>query len=109
MNAVLILWERPPAPENLAPIASECRKKRGVGGRPECLGMTADMIVVSCITCLMYLDNVQQDLNKADGNGTYEIPVFDYNQLLALCMGHPAAEVARIATMPRERITERFA
>jgi heterodisulfide reductase subunit B len=72
----------------------------------------ADLIVVSCITCLMHLDNVQQDLNKrgnGNGNGSsYDIPVFDYNQLLALCLGHPAKEVAAISTMPRERITERF-
>ena len=66
----------------------------------------ADFIVVSCITCLMYLDNTQKALNK--GSGAYALPVFDYNQLLALCMGFPADEVAAISAVPRNAITERF-
>jgi heterodisulfide reductase subunit B len=70
----------------------------------------ADLIVVSCITCLMHLDNVQKELNSSDdnGNGTYALPVFDYNQLLALCMGFPADEVAALSTISREPITQRF-
>ncbi len=64
----------------------------------------ADFIVVSCITCLMYLDKVQSDVS----NGGYSYPVFDYNQLLALCMGFPVNEVASISTTPRESITDRF-
>ncbi len=67
----------------------------------------ADFIVVSCITCLMHLDNVQKELSK--GNGEYALPVFDYNQLLALCMGFPADEVAAIATISRNEIIERLA
>ena len=52
----------------------------------------AELIVVSCITCLMHLDNVQKELSN--GEQTYSLPVFDYNQLLALCMGFPPKEVA---------------
>ena len=66
----------------------------------------ADFMVVSCITCLMFLDNVQKELNE--GNGTYDIPVFDYNQILALCMGFDPKQVAPICTVPRDKITERF-
>jgi heterodisulfide reductase subunit B len=66
----------------------------------------ADFIVVSCITCLMYLDKVQTEVSN--GNGGYAYPVFDYSQLLALCMGFPVHEVASIATTPRESITDRF-
>ncbi len=66
----------------------------------------ADFIVVSCITCLMHLDNVQQQLSK--GNGDYNIPVFDYNQILALCMGFDAKEVAPICSVPREAVTAGF-
>jgi len=66
----------------------------------------ADLIVVSCITCLMFLDNVQKELSE--GNGKYQIPVFDYNQVLALCMGFDPKQVAPICTIPREPVTRRF-
>jgi heterodisulfide reductase subunit B len=67
----------------------------------------ADLIVVSCITCLMYLDGVQGELSSA--SRTYGVPVFDYNQILALALGFPAREVAAIATVPRDGVTGRFA
>lgn len=66
----------------------------------------ADFIVVSCITCLMHLDNTQKQLSG--GNGEYSIPVFDYNQLLALCMGFDAKEVAPVCSVPREAVTSMF-
>ncbi|RJP71221.1 MAG: heterodisulfide reductase [Candidatus Abyssobacteria bacterium SURF_17] len=66
----------------------------------------ADFMVVSCITCLMFLDNVQKELSE--GNGKYDIPVFDYNQILALCMGFDPKQVAPICTVSRDRILERF-
>ncbi len=66
----------------------------------------ADLIVVSCITCLMHLDNVQKHLSG--GNGAYGIPVFDYNQILALCMGENAREVASICSVPRDAVNARF-
>jgi heterodisulfide reductase subunit B len=68
----------------------------------------ADFIVVSCITCLMYMDHVQVSLSK-NGDAKYEYPVFDYNQLLALCMGFDPRQVASIADVPRDTIWERMA
>jgi len=47
----------------------------------------ADFIAVSCITCLMHMERVQNILNEQLGEERYKIPVFDYNQLLALCLG----------------------
>ena len=66
----------------------------------------ADFIVVSCITCLMHLDDVQKELS-ADG-ASYALPVFDHSQLLALGMGFPPEQVASIATTPRDAIIERI-
>ncbi len=68
----------------------------------------ADFIVVSCITCLMHLDNIQKKLNEAEGTNKYNIPVFDYNQLLALCMGFDPKQVASISTVPRNLVIDRF-
>jgi len=67
----------------------------------------ADFIVVSCITCLMWMDNQQKTLSEANGK-KYAIPVFDYNQLLALCMGAPAEQVAAISTIPREAVIDKI-
>lgn len=66
----------------------------------------ADFIVVSCITCLMHLDDVQKELSG--GNGKYALPVFDYSQVLALCMGCPPQEVAAISTIPRDEVVARI-
>jgi heterodisulfide reductase subunit B2 len=66
----------------------------------------ADFIVVSCITCLMHLDNVQKELSTAET--TYDLPVLDYNQLLALTMGFPADEVAAISSVSREPLVRRI-
>jgi heterodisulfide reductase subunit B len=68
----------------------------------------AELIVVSCITCLMHLDEVQKELNKESDNKPYSIPVFDYNQILALCMGLDPKEVASISFIPRDKIIEKF-
>ncbi len=67
----------------------------------------ADLIVVSCITCLLYMDHVQVSLSKG-GDATYSYPVFDYNQLLALCMGFDPQQVASIADVPRDGVWERM-
>lgn len=64
----------------------------------------ADFIAVSCITCLMHMENVQNTINKQIGEEKYKIPVFDYNQLLALCMGKDPKEVSAITNMPRDAI-----
>jgi heterodisulfide reductase subunit B len=68
----------------------------------------AEFIVVSCITCLMYMDNIQEKLNKKAGKEIYNIPVFDYNQLLALCMGFDGHKVAAISKIPRDSILRHF-
>ena len=66
----------------------------------------ADFVVTSCITCLMWMDNQQTTLS--DGDQKYSIPVFDYNQLLALCMGFEPKQVAAIANIPRDKVIERI-
>jgi heterodisulfide reductase subunit B len=68
----------------------------------------ADLLVVSCITCLMHLDEMQNELNKRGNDNKYSIPVFDYNQILALCMGFEPKEVASISFIPRDKITKKF-
>lgn len=65
-----------------------------------------DMIVVNCITCLMYMDKVQKDLSKEENE--FSIPVFDYAQILALCMGFDPKEVASISVIPRSKIIEKI-
>jgi heterodisulfide reductase subunit B len=67
----------------------------------------ADFIVVSCITCLMWMDNQQKPLSESNGK-KYAIPVFDYNQLLALCLGAPDEHVAAISTIPRGSVIDRI-
>jgi heterodisulfide reductase subunit B len=69
---------------------------------------SADLIIVSCITCLMHLDERQKELNRESKDNNYSIPVFDYNQVLALCMGFEPKEVASISFIPRNTITEMF-
>ena len=69
----------------------------------------ADFIVVSCITCLMHLDGMQKSLNEKGGKNGYSVPVFDYNQLLALCMGFEPKEVASISFIPRDEVIKRVA
>ena len=66
-----------------------------------------DCIVVSCITCLMWMDEAQEEMRK-QGMIDYEIPVFDYNQLLAICQGEDPKKVARIAATPRDRVIDRI-
>ena len=67
----------------------------------------ASLIVVSCITCLEHLDRMQAELAKRDP-AYVPLPVFDYNQLLAVCMGFDPAQVASISTTPRETVVERI-
>jgi heterodisulfide reductase subunit B len=64
----------------------------------------ADFIAVSCITCLMHMDRVQTLINEQIGEERYKIPVFDYNQLLALCLGFEPQQVASISYIPRESV-----
>jgi heterodisulfide reductase subunit B len=66
----------------------------------------ADLIVVNCITCLMHTEKVQKDLNK--GNDELSIPVFDYAQILALCLGFDPKEVASISVIPKDKVIEKI-
>ncbi len=68
----------------------------------------ADFIAVSCITCLMHLDRVQTTLNQQLGEERYKIPIFDYNQLLALCLGFDPQQVASITNVPRDSVISRL-
>ena len=68
----------------------------------------AEFIVVSCITCLMYLENIQVKLNKKLGEEKYNIPVMDYNQLLALCLGFDQKKVSAIYNVARDQLHKRF-
>jgi heterodisulfide reductase subunit B len=68
----------------------------------------ADFIAVSCITCLMHMDKVQNTLNEKLGEERYKIPVFDYNQLLALCLGFDPKQVAAISSVPRDSVISRL-
>jgi heterodisulfide reductase subunit B len=69
----------------------------------------ADFIAVSCGTCLMHLERVQNTLNEQIGEKRYRIPVFDYNQLLALCLGFDPKQVASICNVPRDAVLDRLA
>ena len=68
----------------------------------------ADFIAVSCITCLMHMEKVQNTVNQQLGEEQYQIPVFDYNQLLALCLGFDPKEVASICNVPRDSVLSRL-
>lgn len=67
----------------------------------------AEFMVVSCITCLEHLDRMQAELAKKTCGEYVPVPVFDYNQILAVCMGFDPAEVASISTVPRETLIGR--
>jgi len=68
----------------------------------------AEFIAVSCITCLMHMENIQNTLNKRLGEERYKIPVFDYNQLLALCLGFDPKQVSSICNVSRDSIISRL-
>ncbi|MEM5785853.1 MAG: CoB--CoM heterodisulfide reductase iron-sulfur subunit B family protein [Syntrophobacteraceae bacterium] len=73
------------------------------------LGETkADFIAVSCGTCLMHMERVQNTLNERLGEKKYRIPVFDYNQLLALCLGFDPKQVSAISNVPRDNVIDRL-
>ncbi len=78
------------------------RKLRAVVGETD-----AEAFVVSCVTCLEHLDRMQVELARKEGAGR-GVPVFDYCQLLAVCMGFDPAEVASISAIPRESLVARI-
>jgi len=38
----------------------------------------------------------------------YSIPIFDHNQLLAICQGHDPSKVSRIAETPRDEVIKKI-
>jgi len=71
----------------------------------------AEAVIVSCITCLMWMNNAQTEFGEEYGE---PLPVLDYNQLLAICMGFDPKEVVsipetiKINTEPRDRLIEKI-
>jgi len=69
--------------------------------------LDADMIVTTCSSCLIQLDDAQERLRK-EGKLNFSIPVLHYVQLLALCMGFDPGQVAGISVTPRDEIINRI-
>ncbi len=67
----------------------------------------ADLIVTTCSSCLIQLDDAQEKLRKT-GKLNFSIPVLHYVQLLALCMGFEPEQVAGICVTPRDEIINRI-
>lgn len=66
-----------------------------------------DMIVTTCSSCYLQLDGGQKILREK-GEIDFQIPVFYYTQLLALCMGSDPAQVAAISETPRDEIIQKI-
>ncbi len=62
-----------------------------------------DMIVTTCSSCYLQFDGAQKILQEK-GEIDFEIPVFYYTQLLALCMGFDPKNVAAISEVPRDQL-----
>ena len=62
-----------------------------------------DMIVTTCSSCYLQFDGGQKML-KEKGEIDFEIPVFYYTQVLALCMGFDPKNVAAASEIPRDEI-----
>jgi len=69
--------------------------------------LDADMIVTTCSSCLIQLDDAQERLRKA-GKIDFSIPVFHYVQILAICLGFDPKQVAGICVTPRDEIINRI-
>lgn len=66
-----------------------------------------DMIVTTCSSCYLQFDSGQK-LLREKGAIDFEIPVFYYTQLLALCMGFAPEHVAAISETPRDLIISKI-
>jgi heterodisulfide reductase subunit B len=66
-----------------------------------------DMIVTTCSSCYLQFDGAQKILRE-NGEIDFEIPVFYYTQLLALCMGFEPKNVAAISETSRQQIIEKI-
>ncbi len=69
--------------------------------------LDADLIVTTCSSCLIQLDDAQERLRKS-GKLNFSIPVLHYVQLLALCMGFDPEQVAGISVTPRDEIIDKI-
>lgn len=66
-----------------------------------------DMIVTTCSSCYLQFDSAQK-IFRENGEIDFQIPVFYYTQLLALCMGFDPKNVAAISDTPRDEIIEKI-
>lgn len=66
-----------------------------------------DMIVTTCSSCYLQFDGGQKILRE-EGAIDFEIPVFYYTQLLALCMGFDPQNVAAISETSRDQIIQKI-
>ena len=66
-----------------------------------------DMIVTTCSSCYLQFDGAQKILREK-GEIDFEIPVFYYTQLLALCQGFDPKQVAAISETPREALISKI-
>lgn len=66
-----------------------------------------DMIVTTCSSCYLQFDSAQKIMQE-NGEIDFQIPVFYYTQLLALCMGFDPKNVAAISETPRDAIIEKI-
>lgn len=66
-----------------------------------------DIIVTSCSSCYIQLDEGQQKLER-DGKIDFKIPVFYYPQLLAICMGVDPSRVTKISSVPKDEVINKI-
>lgn len=67
----------------------------------------ADLIVTTCSSCLIQLDDAQERLRK-EGKLNFSIPVMHLVQVVALCLGFDPEKVAGICVTPRDEIIKRI-
>ena len=79
-------------------------KAKLVSMKEEC---NPDMIVTTCSSCYLQFDGAQK-LLRENGEIDFEIPVFYYTQLLALCLGHDPEQVAAISETPRRELISKI-
>ncbi|MGB9802419.1 CoB--CoM heterodisulfide reductase iron-sulfur subunit B family protein [Desulfofundulus sp.] len=66
-----------------------------------------DLIITGCSSCLLQFDTAQEFLRNSK-KINFEIPVLHYMQVLALCLGAPAEQVAGLAKTDVKGIINRI-
>ncbi len=66
-----------------------------------------DFIVTACSSCYIQLDETQERLRKG-GKIDFEIPVFYYTQILAICMGIKPSSVVRNGGALKKGVVDRI-